>query len=140
MSSLLRHSDWNGRTLEFFDDFRELAEATTYADPALPESAEVVALSNPVCGDQVRVRVRFEEGTLRSFVYQQRGCWPVAGCLELLGRVSARATLDDVLAFRLDDFLLLVRNIPPSKRHAFSLTHRALLAAASQALRSGSGN
>jgi NifU-like protein involved in Fe-S cluster formation len=113
--------------LGFFDDFRELSESSKFASPHLDEG--FVELTNPVCGDMVRVLVRSTDQRVSYYSYQQKGCWPVAGCLELLGRLVDQAPLDDVLAFSLGEFLALVKDVPASKRHAFSLTHRALLMA-----------
>jgi NifU-like protein involved in Fe-S cluster formation len=133
MSLLLRHSGWEGRTLGFFEEFRDLSEATSYAAQQLDPLA-AVEMSNPVCGDLVRVEIRLEHGRITRFAYQQKGCWPVVGCLELLGRLLEGASPQEVLLFELTDFSKLVLRLPASKRHAFSLTHRAALAAVARAL------
>jgi NifU-like protein involved in Fe-S cluster formation len=119
----------------FFEEFRELSEGSTFAAPAFDHG--FVELSNPVCGDLVRVRIQLEQSRVSYYGYQQKGCWPVTGCLELLGQLSQGAMFEQILSFRLDDFLALVRDVPVSKRHAFSLCHRALLAATSQAAHPG---
>ena len=136
--SLVHNSRWAAQTLGFFEEFRELSEGSTFAAPTLDHP--FVELSNPVCGDLVRMRVQIEQGRVAYYGYQQKGCWPVSGCMELLGQLSQGATLEQIVGFRLDDFLALVRDVPVSKRHAFSLGHRALIAAASQAARPGHGD
>lgn len=111
--------------LNFFDEFRELSESTQFAVTSF--SHPPVELSNPVCGDKVKVTLELDETDhLIAFAYEQHGCWPVAGCLELLGRCTMGATAAEIMHFSLQDFMALVEGIPASKRHAFSLAHRAL--------------
>ena len=129
--SRLEKNEWTSVELEFFESFRELSEQKTYRRDVMQDP---VQLSNPVCGDIARVEVELDQGRVTGFGYQQEGCWPVAGCLELLGRLCVGASGEEVLAFRLDEFLAMVKGVPASKRHAFSLTHQALLRSAARAL------
>lgn len=131
-NSLRQASPWAEASLVFFEDFRELSERSSFATTELRPGH--VEMSNPVCGDLVRVGLRIREGKVGDFQYQQQGCWPVTGCLELLGRLVQDAPLEWVLTFSLDEFLSMVDSVPAGKRHAFSLTHRALLAATALAL------
>lgn len=117
--------------LRFFEEFKELSERTTFLKSDLGDPH--VELRNPVCGDVVKVRMELEQDTVVFFGYQQQGCWPVIGCLELLGRLLQGARLADLHGFTVERFLTLVQGVPASKRHAFSLTHRATLQALSQA-------
>ena len=127
VDSLRQASPWAETSLGFFEDFRELSERSSFASTELHSGQ--VEMSNPVCGDLVRVGLRIREGKVGDFKYQQQGCWPVTGCLELLGRLVEDAPVERVLTFSLDEFLAMVDGVPAGKRHAFSLTHRALLAA-----------
>lgn len=119
-------------SLGFFEEFRELSEQSSYLQLSLREP--FVEKKNPVCGDLVRIKVEVREGVVTFYGYQQKGCWPVVGCLELLGRLWSGAKVDDVLGFRLEDFCALVGDVPAGKRHAFTLTHRAGLEALGQAV------
>ncbi len=56
------------------------------------------------------------------------------GCLELLGGRVEDQTLETVLGFRLQEFFDSVQGIPASKRHAFSLVHRAFFLAISESV------
>ena len=118
--------------LAFFEEFQDLAQRTRFAVGELPP--DHVEMSNPVCGDVVRLALSLDQGLVSALGYQQEGCWPVRGCLELLGQLVVGAPVAQVLAFRLEDFLALVEGVPASKRHAFSLSHRAVLSATAQAL------
>jgi NifU-like protein involved in Fe-S cluster formation len=129
VSQLLKNRPWP-EGAGFFDEFRALSESRAYEKSSLEGGVE---MSNPVCGDRVRVKILLEHGKVIDFGYQQKGCWPVAGCLELMGRLCRDARSEDIMAFALEDFLGVVRGVPNSKRHAFSLVHRATLAAVAQA-------
>lgn len=122
--------------LGFFEEFQELSARSRFASTELPPSR--VEMSNPVCGDEVMLAVGVVDGKVQGFAYQQNGCWPVSGCLELLGLLVEGAPLDQVLSFGLEDFLALVDGVPAGKRHAFSLTHRALRSALCEAVGSRS--
>ena len=120
----------SGEPLGFFEEFQELSEGSRFARQALPEPC--VRMTNPVCGDEVAVWIKLDGQTVRDYGYQQKGCWPVVGCLELWGQLLLGMTLDELQAVRLQEFLELVRDVPVSKRHAFSLSFRAVQTAASQ--------
>lgn len=111
--------------LGFFDEFQELSQRPRFAVKAF--SGEPIELTNPVCGDWVGLWIGFDrQDRVTSFEYKQRGCWPVACCLELLGQEALGAYAKDLLGFSVSEFIELVKDVPVSKRHAFSLAHRAL--------------
>jgi len=118
--------------VDFFGDFRELSEERTFEDLGLSAEAGVT-YSNPVCGDEVCVCVELCSDTIASFTYRARGCWPVFGCLEFLGKRFLQEPAVSAATYPLLDFLSEVEGIPTSKRHAFSLAHRGLVGAVSKA-------
>lgn len=113
--------------MAFFADFQELSERSDFALAA--PSPDRLIWSNPVCGDQVQVGLEIEEGVIRRVTYWAQGCWPVGGCLELLGRRLPGCSVDEVRSWQVTDLLSWVHGVPVSKRHAFSVVHRALQAA-----------
>ena len=84
-------------------------------------------MTNPVCGDWVSLQTVIVDGTLERFRYDVKGCWPVQGCLEFLGDRWLGEAVSSLVAWPLGDFLASISGVPTSKRHAFSLTHRALV-------------
>lgn len=112
--------------MNFFEEFRELSERALYKADG-PLGGQAVEMSNPVCGDWVSLESRVGDGVLDTFTYQVRGCWPVQGCLEFLGDQWTGKDTSSLLAWSLQEFMESVEGIPGSKRHAFSLTHRALV-------------
>lgn len=111
--------------MEFFEQFRELSEESRFR-AAQELTAEFVELANPVCGDVVQLRVETEDNIVSGLEYRHRGCWPVQGCLELLGQRLVGEPVSVALGLGFADFLGWVESVPTSKRHAFSLTHRAM--------------
>lgn len=130
MDRLIACSPWEG-PVGFFEEFRELSTGKRFASDSLPDSA--VEMSNPVCGDRVRVWVKVEGERIVAYGYQQRGCWPVVGCLELWGHLLSELTVPELVTLELSELLNLVTGVPASKRHAFSLALRAVQVAAVQA-------
>ena len=115
-------------SMDFWGEFKELSESRRFQAPeSLDQDSEV--LSNPVCGDEVSVLIGIQDEVLSSFHYRAQACWPVFACLELLGQMFLGAPVRDPLTFNLEAFLDTVDRVPASKRHAFSLAHRAFQSA-----------
>lgn len=115
----------------FFEEFRELSQLSRFraSEPFLQGHVE---LSNPVCGDLVQLKLEVVGDRLTRFRYRFQGCWPVQGCLELLGGLVEGQNVETALGLRFQNFLEAVQGIPASKRHAFSLVHRVFFLAISE--------
>lgn len=124
-------------TCNFFGDFRELSAKRRFWRE-VPDEKTAVTEVNPVCGDEVTLSMEVQHSAVRRFHYRAQGCWPIFACLEWLGEYSLGRSLQDCLRLGLDEFLAQVSQVPTSKRHAFSLTHKvwrcALLEAAADDL------
>ena len=57
---------YSGRLLDHFQNPRNAGE--------LPAPAVTVEVSNPACGDILRLSVRFEDGRVAAVRYKTRGC------------------------------------------------------------------
>lgn len=119
------------RGLDFFSDFLRLSEKRDFV---VDDLSGELSLANPVCGDEVRLKVEIETERIVSVKCQVKGCWPVHGCLQWLGEKFVGSNVSDALGFKLEEFLGAVRGVPASKRHAFSLTHRAFRRAVTQSM------
>ena len=108
----------------FFEEFQELAKAPRHlcADLALEGPTMV---SNPVCGDLARVALTVRSGVVEKARYNAKGCWPVYGALELACRRLENSELKQTAQWSMQEFLSEVKEVPPSKRHAFSLAYRS---------------
>ena len=114
--------------MEFFQDFRDLAERGRFLRSELKER-ETVSLSNPICGDKIFVQVDLDRQRINGLGYQAQGCWPVLSCLKFLGQKFVGQTIESVLSYRMEEFLSEIQGVPASKRHAFSLSLRGLVQA-----------
>ena len=130
MDKLQACSPWGG-PVGFFEEFCELSQQKRFARNSLPGC--FVEMSNPVCGDEVKVYVEVCQGRIVDYGYRQRGCWPVVGCLELWGHLLTELSLEELKDVQVTDLMKLITGVPSSKRHAFSLTLRAVQLAALQA-------
>jgi len=118
--------------MKFFKEFRHIS-VTHPADGNPDSGSGGVRLSNPVCGDEVWVKAVLAEGKISQLHCKARGCWPVSGCLYLLKQCLTGLSVKEALKFPFQRFLDSVDGVPPGKRHAFSLTHRAVLQAVAKA-------
>jgi len=100
----------------------------------LPPPALIVDVSNPACGDTLRLSARFDQGRVAQARYQSRGCTAsIASGSALtewmIGR--SRAELDALTTAAVEE---LVGGLEPASKHAAALCVegvRKLLAALS---------
>jgi nitrogen fixation protein NifU and related proteins len=101
------------RLLEHFQNPRNVGEL---APPAV-----TVEVSNPACGDILRLSVRWEEGRVAEARYKVRGCTASIAAGSVLtewmtGR--SRTELATLTASMIDD---AVGGLPPASQHAAAL-------------------
>jgi nitrogen fixation NifU-like protein len=113
--------------LEHFQNPRNVGE--------LPPPAVTVDVSNPACGDILRLSVRFEDGIARDVRYKVRGCTASIAAGSALTEWIAgktRAELAGFLPAAIDE---AVGGLPAESKHAAALCAdgiKALLRAAKQ--------
>jgi nitrogen fixation NifU-like protein len=101
------------RLLEHFQNPRNVGE--------LPPPAVTVEVSNPACGDILRLSVRWEEGRVAEARYKVRGCTASIAAGSALtewmtGR--SRAEVAGLAAHIIDE---AVGGLPPASQHAAAL-------------------
>jgi nitrogen fixation protein NifU and related proteins len=111
---------YSGRLLDHFQNPRNAGE--------LPPPAVTVEVSNPACGDILRLSVRFEHGLVAAARYKTRGCTAsiAAGSALtewMLGKT--RAELAALTPALLEEAL---DGLPPASRHAAVLSADAVRA------------
>lgn len=114
--------------MRFFEEFQDLAQAPQHLCAEL-ELAGPTTVSNPVCGDLARVALTVRAGVVEKARYNAKGCWPVFGALELACRRLESSELSVAAQWSLQEFLSEVKEVPASKRHAFSLAYRGAFVA-----------
>jgi nitrogen fixation protein NifU and related proteins len=95
----------------------------------LPPPAVTVEVSNPACGDIMRLSVRVEDGRLRDVRFKTRGCVASIACGSLLTEIIHGKTLEEVKRTSAFDIAKKLGGLPPESGHASILAEDALKAA-----------
>jgi nitrogen fixation NifU-like protein len=101
------------RLLDHFQNPRNVGE--------LPPPAVTVEVSNPACGDILRLSARFEEGRAAEVRYKVRGCTASIAAGSALTEWMTGKTAAELRAFRpavVDD---AVGGLPAESKHAAAL-------------------
>jgi nitrogen fixation NifU-like protein len=87
----------------------------------LPSPAITVEVSNPACGDILRLSVMFENGTAREVRYKVRGCTASIAPGSALTEWIAGKTRTALAAFRPETIDDAVGGLPAESKHAAAL-------------------
>lgn len=76
------------------------------SDPSEPVGQILAAEEyNPLCGDQVAIEARVEQGRLAEVRFDGRGCALCLGAASILTEAIQGRSLDDLVGFGQDEFL-----------------------------------
>ena len=95
----------------------------------LPAPAIVVEVTNPVCGDIMRLWVALEQGRLRDVRFKTRGCVPAIACGSALTELIKGKSLEEAGRVSAAEVAAGVGGLPPASGHAAVLAEDALKAA-----------
>lgn len=101
----------------------------------LPEPAIRVEVTNPACGDVLRLSARFEKEEIVEVRYKARGCTPTVAAGSALAEWLADRTRGEAAALTPGLIEELLGGLAPESKHAASLCAdavRVLLRAASR--------
>ena len=87
----------------------------------LPAPAITVEVSNPACGDILRLAVRFEDGTAREARYKVRGCTASIAAGSALTEWIEGKTRAELGAFTASIIDQAVGGLPAASKHAAAL-------------------
>ena len=94
----------------------------------LPPPAVTVEVSNPACGDIMRLSVLVEEGRLQDVRFKTSGCVAAIACGSLLTELVHGKTLDEAKRTSAFDIATGLGGLPPESGHASILAEDALKA------------
>src|SRR6516164_7952429 len=103
-------SMYTDQLLEHFQNPRNVGE--------LPPPAVTVEVSNPACGDILRLSARFAEGRAIDVRYKVRGCTASIAAGSALTEWMAGKTVEELRAFRTTVIEEAVGGLPPESKHA----------------------
>ncbi len=94
----------------------------------LPPPAIAVEVTNPACGDILRLCARFEEGRVAEAAFKVRGCTASIAAGSALTELLLTRTLRELANLSVADIEAGVGGLPPESKHAAVLCHDAIKA------------
>jgi nitrogen fixation NifU-like protein len=98
----------------------------------LADATATVELTNPVCGDVLRLAARVEDGRIAAVRFKCSGCVPAMAAGSAATELALDKTVDELHALTERDLMLALGGLPPTSRHAAQLAADALRALAKQ--------
>ncbi len=95
----------------------------------LPAPAVIVEVSNPACGDIMRLSLVIEQDRLKDVRFKTRGCVAAIACGSLLTELIKGKSLEEASRVSAADVAAGVGGLPPASGHAAILAQDALKAA-----------
>ncbi len=98
----------------------------------LAAATAVVELTNPVCGDVLRLAARVEDGRMAEARFKCSGCVPAMAAGSMLTELVKGRPLAELSGITEGEVIQALGGLPPASRHAAQLaveTLRALLKA-----------
>jgi len=96
-------------------------------------AADAVAeISNPVCGDVIRISLQVRGERVVEIRFKAKGCVPSMACGSALTELARGKTVSEARKFKREDLIAAVGGLPPASSHAAQLALDALSAALNQ--------
>lgn len=94
----------------------------------LPDATAAVEVSNPVCGDILKLSARMANGRIEEARFLCRGCTTAIACASLLTEHLRGRTLQEVRSVTADSLSKLLGGLPAATFHGAQLAADALRA------------
>jgi nitrogen fixation NifU-like protein len=98
----------------------------------LPDADATVEIENPVCGDVIRLSVKFDAGRIIAIKFKAKGCVPAMACGSVLTEMVLGKTSEEACKVTREDLVRAVGGLPEASSHAAQLALDALSAALSK--------
>jgi nitrogen fixation NifU-like protein len=85
--------------------------------------------SNPVCGDRLRLSLRFRDGHIEAARFLAYGCAPTLACGSALTEMLSGLTVEEALLITRRELAEALGGLPSRKQHAAALAIETLHAA-----------
>ena len=92
----------------------------------LPDATVRVEVTNPVCGDTLRLAVRLDGGRVTAARFLTRGCPPAIACSSLLTEMLLGKSLADIREITAEQISEALGVLPPATKHASQLAEDSL--------------
>ncbi len=94
----------------------------------LPDATTSVEVTNPVCGDVLKLAARVENGRFAEVRFLCRGCTTAIACASFLTERLRGRTLGEARSLTADELSHLLGGLPPATFHGAQLATDALVA------------
>jgi nitrogen fixation NifU-like protein len=98
----------------------------------LSDADASVEIENPVCGDVIRLSVKFDAGRIAGIKFKAKGCVPAMACGSALTEIAMGKTAEEARRLTREDLVRAVGGLPQASSHAAQLALDALSAALAQ--------
>jgi nitrogen fixation protein NifU and related proteins len=115
---------YSAQLLDHFENPRNVGD--------LAEADAVVEISNPVCGDVIRLGLKIQSDHIDQIRFKAKGCVPALACGSALTELALGKTAADARKLNRDDLITAVGGLPQASTHAAQLALDALSAALNQ--------
>lgn len=96
-------------------------------------AADAIAeISNPVCGDVIRLSLQVRGDRIAEIRFKAKGCVPSMACASALTELVQGKTVPEARWLKRDDVVAAVGGVPPASAHAAQLAIDALFSALNQ--------
>ena len=96
-------------------------------------AADAVAeISNPVCGDVIRLSLQVRDERIAEIRFKAKGCVPSMACGSALTELALGKTVSEARQLKREELIAAVGGVPPASSHAAQLALDALSAALNQ--------
>jgi NifU-like protein involved in Fe-S cluster formation len=99
---------------------------------ALADANAVAELTNPVCGDRLRLSLRINNDRIEAARFLAYGCPPTLACGSALAEMLEGLTTDEAAALTRHDIARALNGLPARKTHAAALAIETLHTALQQ--------
>lgn len=94
----------------------------------LPDATAIVEVSNPVCGDVLRLAARIEKSSIAECRFKAQGCVTSVACASILTELLAGRSLDDATHITAMEIANRLGGLEQATFHAAQLAADALIA------------
>lgn len=98
----------------------------------LPAADAIAEISNPVCGDVIRLSLQVRGERIAVIRFKAKGCVPSMACGSALTELARGKTVSEARKLKREDLISAVGGVPPASSHAAQLALDALSAALNQ--------
>jgi len=115
---------YSARLLDYFQNPRNAGD--------LPEANAIAEITNPACGDTLRLSLRVDSGRITNIGFKAKGCVPSMACGSAITELVHGKSIAEALSIQRDDLIAAVDGLPQASTHAAQLALDALAAALRQ--------